>query len=1112
MDYFSIDYLIVYGILIFTLGLGIHAGRGIKDIREYAIANKMYGTVTLTLTFLATNIGGSRVLDTASRMLSDGIISSVAAAGIIIQILFIGIFITPKIVRFTDCITMGDVMGALYGKTSRVITGILGTLYSTCMMGMQLLALGIIGEAFLDIQPGTSIMVSGLILTIYSAYGGIKSVTITDVFQFIVLVVVLPLITSTALKHAGGVKEVLTSLAPEKCQIFGHEKFSYYLTLFLVWSIFPVGITSSAIFQRLLMAKEPHQLRRQYFVIAAFDPTFSLMIALLGLAGLHLYPHVEARSIVPTIIQELLPVGAKGLAISGLLAVVMSTADSYLHAAGLLLTHDVFKPLCDRYNLSIDELKWAKYTILIIGIGAIGIALRSTSLLGLSFAAVRFTGPLLMFPLIVGILGLKCDKSTFYIASVITLVVFALTTWGLPKGHSHLAVPISIVANGVSLLGAHIMRYGGLAVVSHKEQSTTLWQPQRGSFTMFLRQLLPTPRRIVQYSQTKVEQYKAPYELFGTFLVINYVLPYFMWSHDSPAIYDLMFTLRLVGGILCSLLIVQEKWPQALRPYLPVYWHATILYCLPFMSSLMFLVTKGSTEWLINAAIITILLFVVVDWLSALFIGFGGLIMGCAYYRYLLGGLQLPLDFSTRYLLLYQLVFGVLIGLLFARRKQFSFHKLTTQRDYLEQVQSATSSRLAESLNYQKELLKEFTGDAVAIFDEATAAYLRQAIYRITDYLRLDIDKVSLDTLFENVVDVLRAQDLLPQIQLLIQKHTQVEEIHADASKLKQVLINGVTYLQKHSPGVRDIKIGLEDAVLGHNISYMPDYTRKLQALKLTITTAKELPATQEMYMIEPSQSSSWISDKRGDLSLVDNACIIDAHYGYVSVDPTTLVYVIPVNVRTLRGQAMELLNVPAQIDPEAINHPLSIQLEKTFFSRLKDTKIDMAVISQAVHTIKKYHGGTKRKSGEPFFTHPLAVALIVLDHSEDQEAVLAALLHDSVEDTGLSLEQIRAGFGEKIAFLVAQLSDLDGKLRRIKLEGHANLYRLLSAEDPRVGLVKLSDRLHNMRTLQGHPSLSKRKRIAEETLTFFVPMAIRLQHMGLAKELQKLSLAVLEP
>jgi Na+/proline symporter len=673
MNYFSIDYLIVYAFLAITLFIGIRAGRGIKDIREYALAGKNYGTLTLLLTFLTTNIGSGSVMQAASGVFSEGIIDTVAVLGVSISLLFVALFIAPKIVQFGNCLTIGDVMGISYGKLSQLLAGVLGVLYASAMVSMQLLGLGIIFKSFLQVDASLGIIIGGLILTIYSAYGGIKSVTVTDVFQFIILIIVFPLIANIMLKHAGGLKHVFMQLPPAKVEIFSHKNFSYYLTLFLVWSILPVGITSPPLFQRMLMARNGNQLQTQYFIAAGFDPIFRLLIMLIGLSGLILYPTIEGKNLLSHIIQDFLPVGAKGIAIAGLLAVVISTADSYLNSAGIVVAHDILKPIYDKYGWKINELKWAKYSTLCIGIAGIIIALKSTSMLGLSFLAVKFTGPLLMFPLLAEILGLKSDKKTFYISSLVTLIIFVCISWLLPGADNHLTVPLSILANGFTFFGIHLIKHKGFYIENNiypTIQINMLWHPRRKTLLKWLKRCLPTPARIIAYSRNKVDKYGAPYKLFGIFFAINYVAPYFMWNHEAVDTHNLMLIIRLIGCLLCiTLLILQEKWLKYSFRYIPSLWHLTVLYCLPFTNTILFLTAKSSIESLTHVAIATIFLIVLLDWMSFLLISILGVVIGCLVVQYTVGSISLNFDLSSQYFLVYQLVFITLIGLLFARRK-----------------------------------------------------------------------------------------------------------------------------------------------------------------------------------------------------------------------------------------------------------------------------------------------------------------------------------------------------------------------------------------------------------------------------------------------------------
>ncbi len=207
----------------------------------------------------------------------------------------------------------------------------------------------------------------------------------------------------------------------------------------------------------------------------------------------------------------------------------------------------------------------------------------------------------------------------------------------------------------------------------------------------------------------------------------------------------------------------------------------------------------------------------------------------------------------------------------------------------------------------------------------------------------------------------------------------------------------------------------------------------------------------------------------------------------------------------------MELLREPAAASPEELKHPLAIQLEKELYQKLAGTSVDKKVLAKALDTIKKYHGGVKRKSGEPFFTHLIAVALIVADYTKDQDAIVAALLHDTVEDTNLSMAHLKTMFGETVASLVSKATNLEDKIRRLNLRDHEYNHLLMHAEDPRAGLIKAADRLHNMRTIDGHSSLVKQKYIANETLIFLVPLATKLGLHPIAQELERLCLAVLE-
>ncbi len=174
--------------------------------------------------------------------------------------------------------------------------------------------------------------------------------------------------------------------------------------------------------------------------------------------------------------------------------------------------------------------------------------------------------------------------------------------------------------------------------------------------------------------------------------------------------------------------------------------------------------------------------------------------------------------------------------------------------------------------------------------------------------------------------------------------------------------------------------------------------------------------------------------------------------------------------------------------------------------------KADIRLIERAYDVAAHHHRDQKRKSGDPYITHPLAVATILADLGMNQETLCAALLHDTVEDTGYTLDELRGEFGDEIAALVDGVTKLD----RVKYgeAAEAETVRKMvvaMARDIRVLVIKLADRLHNMRTLRYLPR-DKQERKARETLEIFAPLAHRLGMNTLKWELEDLAFATMYP
>lgn len=176
---------------------------------------------------------------------------------------------------------------------------------------------------------------------------------------------------------------------------------------------------------------------------------------------------------------------------------------------------------------------------------------------------------------------------------------------------------------------------------------------------------------------------------------------------------------------------------------------------------------------------------------------------------------------------------------------------------------------------------------------------------------------------------------------------------------------------------------------------------------------------------------------------------------------------------------------------------------------------VDEAKIKKAVEFAIKYHGIQQRASGVPYYSHPLEVAEIIAEMRLDTDSIITAILHDTIEDTDLTLEEIEENFGKDVAKLV------DGVTKLTKIKFHEdnvrqaeNFRKLLIAlsDDIRVLLIKLADRLHNMRTIDFISNPEKKKKIALETLELYAPLAERIGMQQIKTELQDICFGILNP
>jgi solute:Na+ symporter, SSS family len=415
-----IDSIIIASYLAITLFIGIYAGRGVKTMRDFAIASKTYSTPIMVATITATLIGGQSILGVSEEIFKNGMVYFFVSLGFVVNCLLIAFIVAPRVVRFDYAISVGDIMHKHYGKFGRILTGLAGMITAAGYIGGQVSGIGFILQSFFDVSYAVGAFIGVSIVIIYSSFGGIRAVTATDIIQFIVLIIAVPMIAHEGINMIGGF-DVLIAKIPETHLTFtpNTQTSWYFITTFLTFSM---PFLNPAMMQRLLMVQDIKQAKNSMLTTGIIETIFFAIVAIISFCALIMKPDLDPHLVVTYMIGDILPVGIKGFVVTGMLAILMSTADSYLNVAGISFVHDVVRPLKKTKMLDNSELFLTKISTLIIGAIALVAALNLQSVMDIVLNFVSFWGPIIVVPLYAVIFGFKVESRAFIASSIVGII------------------------------------------------------------------------------------------------------------------------------------------------------------------------------------------------------------------------------------------------------------------------------------------------------------------------------------------------------------------------------------------------------------------------------------------------------------------------------------------------------------------------------------------------------------------------------------------------------------------------------------------------------------------------------------------------------------------
>ena len=400
------DLFIVLFYLISTLILGVYHGRNIKTLKDFSTSYN-YSTPVLLATLFATVIGGGSTLGIVTNVHKYGIIFMFAFMGAALNKYLVAYFIAPKIQKLKNVDSLGDVFENNYGLPGRLIAGFCIIFVCIACIGNHITAIGFVFENFFNVPFEIGILLAFGSLVVYSSFGGIRAVIATDVYQFSLIAVFVPMVLITSLNKIGGINNFISLVPMDKISF--SSQLSYVPHAITVFGMMLTSGFDPAFVQRIFMAKEVDQGKRITNITGHFSLALFLAMGIIGLIASILFPDIDSNTALPYLIKNTLPPVLLGIAISGLVATIMSSADSLLHVAGVSIIEDLILPF--KKNISEkNKLIYVRSLTVVMGLLSLLIAFLIKDIFSIIIFAFSFWAPTILVPFIMILYGYIFSK------------------------------------------------------------------------------------------------------------------------------------------------------------------------------------------------------------------------------------------------------------------------------------------------------------------------------------------------------------------------------------------------------------------------------------------------------------------------------------------------------------------------------------------------------------------------------------------------------------------------------------------------------------------------------------------------------------------------------
>lgn len=411
-----IDNLIVLSYLILILFIGVYYRSKSGNFKSFASVkdSTRKNKLLLVATIFVASVGGGTTFGIAEKSFSGNLAYTYALILTIPIDLLVAKYIVPKLSKHYGAQSVGDIMEPYYGYAGRLLAGIAAIIISIGLVAAQISVSGRIFQYILKTDYLYGVILSYSIVITYTTIGGLRAVMFTNFLQFFSMLIAIPVITIAGI-NVIGFENFIESFPYDKA-FFNSKNNLLKDTIIATLGFAVMGMYPNFI-QRTLINNDHGATTRAIYYKTAIFAVFLLFITLNGLIAYQLYP-VQAPSLVlPYLIDQIIPVGLKGLVVVGLLAAVMSTADSDLNVTSISLVKDLFSPIFKEHDQQ-KLLYIARITNIIMGSSAIMVALTFTNIVDLVVFSAGFWAPMILVPLIFALFDITISKTMMIISSI----------------------------------------------------------------------------------------------------------------------------------------------------------------------------------------------------------------------------------------------------------------------------------------------------------------------------------------------------------------------------------------------------------------------------------------------------------------------------------------------------------------------------------------------------------------------------------------------------------------------------------------------------------------------------------------------------------------------